>query len=165
MAATTAHILIGRAHPNDGGLVTGYRIELSEGSRPAWTLTKGARRIVWIPTLEHTLEDALLMAALHVVESDAVRALFGQFSDKADGNRVEMYDDLTADQREQLYQCCRALTIYPKFILCIFDDSLIMSQIEAMEAYQMECEVLIPVYSRTYSRWARETTVKGSLRI
>lgn len=41
MAATTAHILIGRAHPNDGGLVTVHRIELSEGSRPAWTLKNG----------------------------------------------------------------------------------------------------------------------------
>jgi hypothetical protein len=172
MAAITAHILAGHAHPNDGGLATLHQLTLSEGDRPAWLLQTGRpsksdprrrERIIWIPTVENMLDDALLMIAVHVIESEPVRTLFGQFSDKLDAERIEMYDDLTHEQRQRLYALCREITNYPKLILCIFEGSSLCSLVGVMEKYQMECEVLVPVYTRTYSRWAKETIIKGSL--
>ena len=172
MAAITAHILAGSAHPNDGGLTTRYTLTLSEGSRPAWLLETNRRsrtdpmrreRIVWIPSVENMLEDALLMIAVHLVASEPVRTLFSKFSNKINEERLEMYDDLTNEQREQLYELCREIKNYPKLVLCIFEGASISRQISVMEKYQMECEVLMPVYTRTYSRWANETVIKGSL--
>lgn len=172
MTAITAHILIGSPHPNDGGLNARHKLTLSEGDRPAWAMQKFRRtasgalapqRIVWIPTVENMLEDALLMAAVHVVESEAVRTLFNEFSGNLDANRLLMYDTFTDDQRRQLYQACRQIRQFPKVILCIFEGSSIGAQISALEHYSMQCEVLMPVYTRIYSHWSGETIIKGTL--
>ena len=40
MATITAHILVGSAHPNHGGILRTHSLFLSENSRPAWTLAE-----------------------------------------------------------------------------------------------------------------------------
>jgi hypothetical protein len=165
----TAQLLVGHPHPNRGGMSAIHTLELTEGSRPAWTLSStsrlypGSQRVIWIPTLEHMLEDALLMAAIHAFESEPVRATFRKFSDKVDAERLELYQDLTAEQRAELYLQCRQLEDFPKVVLAVYEDAYISPQIGILAHYRMECEVLMPVFSRTYSRWSNETTIKGEL--
>ncbi len=79
MATFTAQILVGSPHPNHGGINPTHSLFLSENSRPAWILVdpypdSGPRnsRIVWIPTLENMLEDALLMIAVYVCKDDGI---------------------------------------------------------------------------------------------
>lgn len=172
MAAITGHILVGHAHPNDGGLNTRHQLTLSEGDRPAWLLKtnrpslsdpRRRQRIVWVPSVENTLDDAFLMIALYIVESEPVRAMFDAFRGKIDQERIEVYRDLSDDQRQQLYALCREITNFPKLVLCIFEGSHMAWSISVLENYSMECEVLMPVYTRTYSRWAKETLIHGSL--
>ena len=127
----TAQLLVGYPHPNRGGMSAIHTLELTEGSRPAWTLRSTSRlhprsrRVIWIPTIEHMLEDALLMAAIHAFESEPVRATFMKFSEKVDAGRLELYRDLTVEQREELYLQCRQLEDFPKVVLTVYEDSYI----------------------------------------
>ena len=169
--AVTAQLLIGNPHPNDGGLNIIDRIDLSEHDRPALTFRNIIRprqnplprRATWIPTLENMLDDALLMAAVHSFEDESVRNLFQQYNKKFDENRLEIYRDLTAEQRINLYKKCQKIENFPKIILTIFQGSSIIDTIATLAHYKMECEVLTPIYSRTYSNWTNSMTSTGSL--
>ncbi len=82
MATFTAHILVGHSHPNHGGISPSHALFLSENSRPTWILiplglpgsesTTGHNSITWVPTVEHMLEDALLMIAVHVLQERSI---------------------------------------------------------------------------------------------
>lgn len=41
-----------------------------------------------------------MLIALYIVESEPVRALFNEFTGKIDEARIEVYDDLTDEQRQ-----------------------------------------------------------------
>lgn len=165
----TAQILIGNPHPNRGGITAIHKIDLTEGSRPAWNLhsvdhsSVRTRSVVWIPTIEHMLDDALLMAAIHAFQSEPIRSMFSSFSDKIDESRLELYEDLTSSQRQHLYKQCRELEDFPKVVVMLFEDSCLNSYIGVIADYRMECEVLMPIYTRLYSNWTRETMINGEL--
>ena len=111
MPASTAQILLGNPHPNDGGITPIHTITLTEGSRPALILRSNQRRpgmqpgpqeIIWIPTLEYMLDDALLLAAVYAFRDDSIRQKFGAYTGKLDDARLELYSDLNAGQRAEL---------------------------------------------------------------
>lgn len=67
----TAQLLIGSAHPNDGGIKPKYYLFLSENGVARWTLieanfspqSKSSNPIIaqWIPTIDYMLEDAIVI--------------------------------------------------------------------------------------------------------
>ena len=172
MAATTAQLLIGNPHPNNGGLHTIHKLELTEGYRPAWILTQltdsakttAGREKIWIPTIDHMLDDALLMAAIHAFQAERIIELFCEFSDKITSSRLALYDDLTAEQRQTLYQECRALNNFPKVILVVFSESSMVAHLEVLSKYSMACEVLTPVYSRSFCPLTKRIIIKDELK-
>lgn len=169
MSVVTAQILIGNSHPNDGGINPIHKIELSEGSRPAWTLTGagcvgGARgqSIVWIPSVENILEDALLMAAIHAFKCDSIINQFHEFVGE-ETRRMEVNRCLSREQLALLHEQCRQLRDFPKIILMSFCNSAVHAHINRLSAYRMDCEVLVPIYTRSYSRWSNSQEVSGSI--
>ncbi len=172
MATITAHILVGEAHPNHEGICPSHQIYLSENSRPALTLTgtqytqatEPSPRIVWVPTVEHMLEDALLMIAIHVAKDPEILEMVRGFTTKIESERVEMYEDLDDSQREMLYAKCRELSTFPKIIVCVFRESAFWGQLEVLETYKMSVEVCWTNYSRLYSAWTKKTCIEGTLK-
>ena len=77
MGTWTAQILVGRSHPNHGGIGARYQLFLGENSRPSWEcfpigpsspgqVWKNEGHTVWIPPgPENILKCGLLMVALH----------------------------------------------------------------------------------------------------
>lgn len=170
MAAKTAQLLLGNPHPNDGGLTVIDTLTLSEGDRPAWTmrrtgpLQEGWRReVVWIPSVEHMLDDGLLMAALYAFKCETVREKFLSFSDKLGSNRLEIYEDLSVEQRHELYRLCRGIEDFPRIELTVYHGSGLIPCIGTLAYYRMEYEVLMPVYSRSSSWFSRDMTVNVEL--
>lgn len=160
MGTFTAQILVGRPHPNHGGLDPTHQLFLSENDRPAWILRplggEGAE-IVWIPTVEHTLEDALLLVACQVLKDDSVaRALGGH------AERLECYDVPESD-RAELYAKCRALNWPCKLIISVFEGSTILSQLPVLSDYGMDIEVCTPRFSRVNSGWTDGARTTGDL--
>lgn len=118
---------------------------------------------IWIPTIEHMLEDALLMVAVLVVKNAEVLELVREFGADPHADRMEMYSVFDELQRNQLYEKCRELKDLPKLIVSVFMRSTIESQLAVLDHYKMDVEVCMPVYSRFYSQWAEKTIEEGSL--
>lgn len=174
MAMMTAQILIGSVHPNHDGIGPSHYLFLSENSRPAWLLVeqnvfmsskKRDTKIVWIPTVESMLEDALLMIAVHVLKDQGIVEVIKSFNKAALSDRLEMYDSLEEAERKLLYEKCRTITSFPKLVVSVFRGSTIMSQLPVLENYTMDVEVCVPSYSRLSSPWSQDREVLGSLNV
>jgi hypothetical protein len=172
MGALTAQILVGRPHPNHDGISPTHFLFLSENDRPAWILVNenafneernSGGRIIWIPTIEHMLEDAILMVAIHVSKNRETIQLARGFNSEIEMDQVELYSVFDEVQRERLYLECRSLSDFPKVIISVFRGSTICKQLPVLEQYKMDVEVCRVGYSRLYSSWTDETRIEGSL--
>lgn len=172
MATLTAQVLVGRAHPNHGGINPTHYLFLSENDRPAWVLVPenvfgksptNAEGITWIPTTEHMLEDALLMRAIHVLRDEEIVKLADGYFLNRDRKRVELYDDILESHLGELRDKSRALRVDHKVVLTVLKESRSLSQLSVLERYKMDLEVCTPTYSRLYSRWSDSTNIEGSL--
>lgn len=170
MASMTAQILLCDPHTYDDDPSAIDTITLIEGSRPAWIIRRTGRlqpgwqrEIVWIPSVEHMLDDGLLMAALYAFKCETVREKFLSFSDKLGSNRLEIYEDLSVEQRHELYRLCRGIEDFPRIELTVYHGSGLIPCIGTLAYYRMEYEVLMPVYSRSSSWFSRDMTVNVEL--
>jgi hypothetical protein len=166
MATMTAYMLVGSPHPNHGGINPSHCLFLSENSRPAWQLTPESQTssIVWIPTVEHMLEDGLLMAGLLAVGDERLRQLAEGAFRKQFAGRVELYDDVAEEGRQALYAACRQLGPGVKIVLSVLHESSLFALLPVLAEYGFDVEVCCPVYRRETSAWLGKTVVEGSLK-
>jgi len=143
VSSYNAQIIIGSPHPNSGGIIPDKLIYLSENGKPALILKEGeGREKVWIPTLENTLEDALLMIASFVIKDEEVLRAISNIKDVV----REDYSDLM-------------------IVVSVLEGSLFRNQLSVLNEYDINMEVCISVYSRYYSDWSDQVVVNGSLDI
>ena len=171
MGSFTAQILVGSPHPNHGGIIPTHSLFLSENDRPAWILVSEnldrsrnrSSRVTWIPTLEHPLDDAILMIAIHIAKDSVVLAQAKSFCSSIDDKTVSIYEALDEGQRSELYESCRSLADLPKLAISVYEGSLAARHLHVLQIYNMDVEVCPVAYSRLYSRWRDETRTEGSL--
>ena len=162
MGTYTASILVGTAHTYHGGIIPTHQLFLSENDRPAWILMEiggegtSSRRIVWIPTLENMLEDALLMVAIYVLkDSRIVREAERRFRVPLYGSVIELYRDIEGEDRRMLYELCKRVfrDHELKLTLTIMSGSYISNQVEVLREYPVECEVCVARFARSRKHW------------
>lgn len=171
MAAVTALIQIGNPHPNDGGLRSFSRVQLEEGDRPALIFKSLTREIppnptVMIPTIENTLEDALVMIAyvlgLNREITDMVTAARAGHA----GNHLEMYEAFDQESRNRLYRLladpANAKT-WPYLGFGVYRDSMLTKQVERLHALPFDYELLLSVRGRRHTHWGPEPKVWDEL--
>lgn len=170
MGTFTAQILIGLGHPYHDGIEPSHRLYLSENTRPSWILVPetlgggpAGNKVTWIPTLENTLEDALLMIGIHVVRDSVLVELASQFIRSQENNWVVMYEDVEPEHLELLYQHCRTLENTFKLVVTVLRGSSIEDQLKVLADYKMDVEVCRPDFVRLYSKWLEQTRVEGEL--
>lgn len=158
MPGLTAQILI--THPQTENL----EFILHEHHRPAWILRNGEQRIVWIPTLEHMLEDGLLMIAIYVFKYPEIVQLAQEYFHNEQENRAELYQDITSDHLQILYQKNRSRRWECGLIISVFEQAHIFSELPILEAYSMDLEVRAPIFIRHRSDWNGKSHIKGTLK-
>jgi len=175
MGAMTAQILIGAASRYDDGINPGYALFLSENSRPAWILNPietcyyndkqviVKRSQVWIPTVNHMLEDGLLMIAVHVLKDPTLLGKIRVFSPALDLDHVSFYDDFSDEQRSELYAICREVDQWPKLAISLFKGAHIAHQVGCLQHYTMQVEVCENTYSRLQCPMTGKIHTNGSL--
>jgi len=173
MGTFTAQILIGEPHQNHDGIIPYHQLFLSENSRPAWILRKiytpddttktDVEEIVWIPTLENMLEDALLVIAVHIIRNPDVIKAASAFTEDISASFLELYSAFKDEELKVLYEKCREIENFPKLAVSVFRHSTIAGQLSVLQEYKMDLEVCTPVYSRLYSPWKEKTLTEGSL--
>ena len=173
MSAVSAVILVGHANPYHGGNRSFAEIDLDEGSRPAlvlrWTAPRRAgdpevfRNFIMIPTVEHMLDDSILMIAYAVCRHSKVFATVNSMTKVAvlQSRRLTMYDDFTPMQREELYTTVRQIDELPKVTWCLFAGTPMNSSMERLSDYRLECEVTRSVYLRSYKSFTGKWGVTG----
>lgn len=165
----TAQILVGSGHPYHDGIEPSHRLYLSENSRPSWILLPenwsgaGGSKVTWIPTVENSLEDALLMIGIHVVKDPELVALAGQFIRSKENNWVVIHEDVNPENLSLLYRRCRAIENTFKLVITVMRGSLIETQLKILEDYTMDVEVCRPEFVRLYSQWLEQTRIEGEL--
>ena len=168
MGSYTAHLFVGGSHQNHGGITAQKILYLSENSRPGLVIEgeKDGDEKVWIPTLENTIEDALLMISVYFLNDSKVMDRLKKLFDLNSESHVELYEVFTLEQRADLYALNReVLKNYRglKVVLTILDGSLFRGQISTLKNYEIDMEVCLSVYSRSYSEWSGEVVVNGNL--
>jgi len=151
MGTLTAQILVGSAHLYHGGINPSHIIYLSENDRPAWILVnehifskKTGEKITWIPTLEHTLEDALLMIAIYAVKDSRICEMAKKFFGCGINHKLELYKDTKPQDREQLYQKCREIDFIGygcKIVITILKGSSLQNAVDILKSYKIEAEI------------------------
>lgn len=167
MGTFTASILVGSGHTNAGGISPITTLYLHENSKISWVMrgTRMPRReMTWICTVDHTLEDAVLMIAYFVLENSPIRELVKEFAPKFREHQAFLYDEFTDSQRKQLYSCCRRLEAFPKLIVTTFRGSYLSSKLHQLPALTNgDLEICTPAYSRLYSHWTNKVVEEGSI--
>lgn len=171
MGNVTAQILIEESHVDSKGINPTHYMFFSEDRIPTWTILsdnihstdKEFIKKVWYPTMENTLDDALLMIALYVLEDEAAIELaklsFKDFSQ----NSIGLYNDIDKENREKLYEISRNLFSGLKIVITVMEGSSLFDHLKVLKDYKMEIEVCTPIYSRLYYSWYKEQIEKGSL--
>ena len=173
MGSFTAQILVGEAHSNHDGLISGSiaQLFLSENSIPAWTLQPGSWAsdpVVWTPEKpDSILEDGLLMVANFVVGNEALVALFGEHVPNGELTNLNLGEILSANTLAEMREHCRECAFDTpsrlKIVLCCFYGSSVLGQLDRIKSYRFDCEVLSPTFTRVYSRWRDDVQISGSL--
>lgn len=164
MASFTAQILIGNGGGYDNeGIIPDSTLFLSENSRPAWVLKYRGRKITWIPTLDNMLEDGLLMLAIFVLKDPELVELAQEYFHNKEVNKAILYDDITEEYRQVLYQKSRSMAWKCKLIISVFNQSYIHPQLSVLNDYPMNLEVCVPIFTRIHSRWDKQLRITGSI--
>lgn len=155
MASMTAQILFGRDNYFHGGINPTHACFLSENSRPAWVLIPfpslvfgglevPAKPPVWIPTLEHLLEDALLMLTLHLVQPPELVAV-ADLQFRCDWRqRAELYTDITPEALAELRAAVRRLKLaspLAKLVVTVMEGSDIHGKTGVLADYPWLYEI------------------------
>lgn len=119
--------------------------------------------MTWIPTLENSLEDALLMIGIHVVKDPELVELASQYIRSKENNWVVVYEDADSENLSLLYQRCRALENTFKLVITVMRGSLIEAKLKVLEDYKMDVEVCRPQFVRLFSQWLDQTRIEGEL--
>ena len=174
MGTFTAQILVGQKHSYEGGILNiSHMLYLSENDRPAWVLTPvnvlnekeviQSKRITWIPTLEHILEDALLMIGLYVVKDNGLLNMFNQYFLDPNKDFIELYQDVKPENLQKLYYEAKHIISSHKITLSVFKGSSIINQLSILKKYQNDIEVCQSIYTKEFSLWSKEFESIGDL--
>jgi len=168
MATMTAQMLIGYGHPNDDGINPFNYIFLSENSKLAWILVHqnifqgnpNNEKIIWIPTIENTVYDVMLMIAIYICKDKEIIEM-----SKIDLTKkyIDIYSEIEKSKLDNLYKKCLEFDKYPKIILSVFKGSVLEQHIRALTDFNMDLEILTPSFSRLYSRWTDKTDIEDNL--
>jgi hypothetical protein len=173
MATFTCQIIIGQKQSYDSGIINiTHTLYLSENSRPAWILSQTdefnenkqiQRKITWIPTLENMLEDALVMIGLYIVKDKELIALANQYFKQQNKDFFELYNDISSEDLQELYNQARKIEGSHKIILSVFQGSSILKQLPVLRHYQNDIEVCKSIFTKEYSLWSKEFEEIGEL--
>ncbi len=168
MSTVTAQIIVGTSPVWSGGIVPDYQLFFSENSRPAWALYKipggsgnhlpdPGRPVVWIPTIEHLLEDAIVMIHRYVIDDEVVAEQVDRKLREKEPGRAELYRDIDLHDLEIIRELCRKSTFQYKLLITVLAGSSIESQLGVLKRYSFEYEICGSVF-----RSAAESSHQGS---
>lgn len=164
MATITAQFLLGENHPNHGGIIPRGQLSFLENDRPVYVFSPfwGAaedKLIRWVPSIEHTLEDGLLMIAVHVMGAFEIKEITKNTYQNDSGAPFEVYEHLDEETHQKLLEETRRLPGFPKLVITVLEGSHLLQHLSAIKRYSMDVELCFAGYSREKSEWTQGTRI------
>lgn len=162
MGSANAFIMVGKSDLFHWGINPTHCLILHENDAPWWTLTpifvmqsdreqrKNEDIVIWIPTIDHMLEDALLMVGIYVLKDKELVALAKEYFKNEEPNRIHLYGDIEPEKLQELRKVCKKAFSRHKIgmIVAVTSESTILKQIKVLKNYKAEFEVCTPKLSR-----------------
>jgi hypothetical protein len=146
MSATTAQILLGHPHPNDGGINPAFALYLHEGDKCAWSIhrldlgdSKCEKLAYWFCDPSQIMADALLLAAFYAGEKGAYSDHLLNAFPSAKTARAGSFE-LSLLDRLELLDMVKKIPM-PKMVISVFQGSSLSSQTSLLRDFQFECEI------------------------
>jgi hypothetical protein len=166
MSATTAQILAGNPHPNDGGINPAFALYLHEGDNCRWSMHKInlaesqlARLSVWACDPNQIMADGLLFVAFHASGDQAFRDHLLKVFPAARKEMVESAEIAHVDRLEML-DMIKGIKM-PKLVVSVFEgSSLDKAQTGLLRDFKFDCEICEPVSYRLGG--GRDTATRSS---
>lgn len=162
MGSMTAQILIGKSHPNDGGIRPEWMVQVSENSRPRVILhdninylAKPNRKPVyyeWVPSVERGVEDILAMVALHVVKYKPLVDMLMRDCPYALESKVEIYE-VPDEVRNSIYKTIKEIVGWPKLAISVYFKCYLESRFSILEDMDIDFELCRSVRVREKGGW------------
>lgn len=150
MPTTTAFILAGKAHPNDGAINPYHCIQLSEGNAPSYTMRVWVEddiiyqdmvadpTKVLIPSMSNPIDDLMVLIMVFAVKDLS--------TDLIPSNGVINMDSLESSVRDKLYKEAKVLASKTalKLVFSIIDRQSLLSneQLLKLKEYGIEYQIL-----------------------
>lgn len=162
MGTMTAQILVGKSHPNDGGVRPEWMVQVSENSRPHVILHNNINYLAranknplyyeWTPSLENGVEDILSMIALHTIKYDPLVSMVNRDCPYLLEKRVEVYE-VPDSIRAAVYKCIREIEDWPKLAISIYLRCYLESRFSILEGLNIDFELCKSVRVREKGNW------------
>jgi len=150
MGTITAQFLIGDSHIYHDGIIPTHYLFLSENDKPhlilvSQNLSKSPdpNKVIWIPTVENMLKDALLMISVIIIKDPEILELMKQQNDRIDTLPFELYSCFTKDRLDILYKKLSEIQNWPKLVITVLKDSSLISQIYEIKNFPIYTELCI----------------------
>lgn len=150
MATLTAQILVGTGHPYHGGINPTHALYLSENDRPAWILVDAGviphadqhkKRIVWIPSGDHILDDGLALIAAYVLRSKEVLRALGNPPPGA-GDPCTLAEQFSDPELDAMREATRETSFgNMKLVVTLLNESTLNAHLETLASYPLESVV------------------------
>lgn len=165
MATVTAHFLIGVNDPHHGGIVPHAQLFLFENDKPVYVLDwlttdDKAKSFSWVPTVEHMLDDAMLMIAVHFLRAFPFKDIARKGYRPRKGKPFEIYEDMDAKTHEDLLVATRLLPEFPKLVITVLAGSYLREHVAGIKNYSMDVELCFAGYKRNLSEWTQGTHIE-----
>jgi len=166
MSATTAQILIGHSHPNDGGISPTHTLYLHEGDKCAWSIHRlnledshCEKLGYWFCAPSQIMADALLLAAFYAAEQGAYSEHLLNVFPSAKTFRVGSFE-LALTDRLELLDMVKKIPM-PKMVVSLFQGSSLKGQTGLLADFPFDCEVCESVSYRIRSQWDSDPNLGG----
>ena len=145
MTSMTAHLLVS-TEDREQGFFPSHQLCLYEGPLPLWRLTAidatpEAALAVWVPTVEHTLADALLMVGLHVVRDANLLELAARSIRRPHYERIDVCGDIEPRDAEMLREASRKIAPRYHLLLTARDRSHVWAHVDELRRYATSFEI------------------------
>lgn len=170
MSACTCYAMIGHASREGEGLRVGHTVRLVEGGRPAWKIElpvdgEKMRELMWVPSLEHTIDDLVVMMGIHVIKTPKLLELAKSVTEiDLMADVVEVYT-IPADERNALYSAAQEVDGSFKMGLVVFDGCMLEQgrRLESVGNYVFDVEICRSTFQRIRTAWNPEGSTHGTL--
>jgi len=131
-----------------------FVIYLTENSRPSLVLNATSihqddaidfQQVIWVPTLENILEDALLMIVLYLHKDEVFINIAKKYIELKSG--IECYD-IPEEGRSVLYEMLKGYRFRDYLIGTVFEGSSLTHQVERIKDYEVIGEICCSISIR-----------------